>query len=387
MKKLLLKLYKILIKILCFLPMKNIIVFESNPDYACNTYPVFKYIKEHYHEYKCVWMVNKGSEKHPLADDVLYLYDKGLINLIKKFYYRLFAKAFISCNRFQQMIKYRDKQVSIFLTHGSKTKKTRGSYEMGTCVDYILVQSHFFDDIICYEYNAKPEQLCYLGFPRNDYFYSKNVNLNDRLNVNADAKYIVWLPTFRKIANGRTDAISCYNNLGIPLVYSNDDLKKLNDYLQEKNLYIIYKPHPAQDISVLKATSLSNIKIISDKFLGERDLQLAEVLAESSALLTDYSSVFFDYILLDKPIGTTTDDIDAWKESRGFAFDLDAMYDKSTERLPDLDSLIGFLDNTLSGADEKREGRREARDLTNTYFDGNSAKRVVDFLMEKINKK
>lgn len=384
MKKLFLKLYKMLIKILCFLPMKNIIVFESNPDYACNTYPVFKYIKEHCQEYKCVWMVNEGIEKHPLADEIVYINGKGFKNKIKKIYICLLAKAFVSCNRYQK--KYREDQISLFLTHGSKTKKTRGIYEMGDKVDYILVQSHFFDDIICYEYNAKPEQLLYLGFPRNDYFYQELGLDAEKLELPKDSQYVIWLPTFRKTIGG-TDKETAQTNIGIPLIYSVDALQKINDYLKEKNLYIIYKPHPAQNIALLKATSLSNIKIINDKFLSERGLQLAQVLAGSSALLTDYSSVFFDYILLDKPIGTTTDDIDAWKESRGFAFDLDAMYDKSTERLPDLDSLIGFLDKTLSGVDEKRDGRCEVRDLTNTYFDGDSSKRVVDFLMEKINKK
>ena len=41
----------------------------------------------------------------------------------------------------------------------------------------------------------------------------------------------------------------------------------------------------------------------------------------------------------------------------------------------------------LSGKDDKADGRREIRELTNTYYDGKSAKRVVDFLMEKIGEK
>ena len=385
MKKAIAKLSKVLYKAMCIFPLKKILVFESHPDYACNTYPVFIYVKNHYPKYKCVWQLKDGLEKHPMADDVFYIGDLSAIGKIKRIYYRAFAKAFVSCNNYIQ--KYRKDQISLFLTHGSKTKKTRGIYEMGDKVDYILVQSHFFDEIICYEYNAKPEQLVYLGFPRNDYFYLDNWETSRKLNLPDESEYIIWLPTFRKHKKHSKEYSSGYNNLGIPLLYTVEDLTRLNDYLQEKNLYIVYKPHPAQDVSVLKASSLSNIKIINDKFLGERDLQLSQVLAGSSALLTDYSSVFFDYILLDKPIGTTTDDIDAWKESRGFAFDLDAMYDKSTQRIPDYDTLIKFLDNVLSGNDDKVDGRREIRELTNTYYDGDSAKRVVDFLMEKIENK
>ncbi len=384
MRKLISSIYRAVIKVLMFLPLKKIVVFESNPDYACNTYPVFLQIKQAHPEYKCVWQVKKESGKHPLADDAIYTDDSSLMNAVKKFYYRLFAKAFVSCNKY--MKKYRKDQVSLFLTHGSKTKKTRGIYEMGDKVDYILVQSHFFDDIVCYEYNAKPEQLVYLGYPRNDYFYRAADNIAQRLGLPQGSRYVIWLPTFRKSLGGN-DGEATGNNLGVPLLYTVEALNALNDYLKEQNLFILYKPHPAQDISVLKASSLSNLLIINDQYLRDADLQLSEVLADSEALLTDYSSVFFDYILLDKPIGTTTDDIERWKESRGFAFDLDAMYDKSTQRIPDYNTLIAFLDNVLSGYDDKRQERQEIRELTNTYYDGDSAKRVVEFLLEKVGEK
>ena len=65
-------------------------------------------------------------------------------------------------------------QVSLFLCHGSKTKRTRGSYEVGEGIDYINVQSHFFDEIITYEYNCDKSRLVYLGYPRCDYLYLKS---------------------------------------------------------------------------------------------------------------------------------------------------------------------------------------------------------------------
>ncbi len=385
MKRLFYKFAKKLYSFLTFLPLKNILVFESQPDFACNTYPVFLYVKKHFPKFKCVWMVVGESKRHSLADVMIGRHDMSLVNRIKRAYYRFFAKAFISCNNYME--KEREDQISLFLTHGSKTKKTRGIYEMGDKVDYILVQSHFFDDIVCYEYNAKPEQLVYLGYPRNDYFYHVADNTAQRLGLPGGSRYVIWLPTFRDHMRFKKNYESCYNNLGIPLLYTVEALHDLNEYLKKNNLFILYKPHPAQDISVLKASSLSNLLIINDQYLRDADLQLSEALAGSEALLTDYSSVFFDYILLDKPIGTTTDDIERWKESRGFAFDLDAMYDKSTQRIPDYNTLIAFLDNVLSGRDDKRQGRQEIRELTNTYYDGDSAKRVVEFLMGEIKKK
>ena len=129
---------------------------------------------------------------------------------------------------------------------------------------------------------------------------------------------------------------------------------------------------------------MSNIRIISDQDLADRGLQLYEVLAGSSALITDYSSVYFDYLLLNRPIATTTDDMEAWKQMTGFAFDLDAFYDRSTTRCPDLDALLSFLAGLQTGKDDKAAGRKEIRELTNMWNDGNSARRVAEFIKEKI---
>lgn len=175
-----------------------------------------------------------------------------------------------------------------------------------------------------------------------------------------------------------------YDSIGMPLVYSQEQLSRLDGFLAQRNLYLLFKPHPAQDISGLKAADLSHIRILTDEKLAQMDLQLYQVLGASAGLITDYSSVFFDYLLTDKPIATTTDDIEDWKGMTGFAFDLDAFLDKATTRVPTLEALEAHLDALVSGKDDKAAGRKEIRELTNTYFDGNSAQRVADFIIEKL---
>lgn len=374
-------------KCLWAMPLRNIIVFESIPEFACNTYPVYLELRKMLPDYKMVWLLPEGALNRGGADGVFSFNGKGLWAEFLRRYYTHFAKAFVSCNRIYE--KKRPGQVSLFLCHGSKTKKTRGRYEIGENVDYVNVQSHFFDEIITYEYNCPADKLVYLGYPRCDWLFENPDAIAQkvrRLEHNG-SRYVVWLPTFRKHKNAkRADQMSLekYGSMGMPLVYSPEDLKKLNGFLAEQDLCILYKPHPAQDISSLKAAGLSHIRIISDRDLADRDLQLYEVLAGSSGLITDYSSVYFDYLLLDRPIATTTDDIEEWKQMTGFAFDLDAFYDRSTSRCPTLDALLDFLKKAIQGDDEKAEGRREIRELTNMWNDGNSAKRVAEFIREKI---
>lgn len=374
-------------KLLCSLPLRKIIVFESNPDFSCNSYPVYLELKKRCPDYKLVWMVNEGTKNTENADALFTYNGNGLRASLLRLYYFYFAKAFVSCNRMFE--KRRADQLSVFLCHGSKTKKTRGLYEVEQGVDYVNVQSHFFDDIITYEYNCPAEMLVYLGYPRCDWLFEDSSTVENkirRLKLPA-SRHVVWLPTFRKHRTVKRDDqmdLEKYGSMGMPLVYSPEDLKKLNEHLVREDLCILFKPHPAQDITSLKAADLSHIRIISDRDLADRGLQLYEVLAGSSALITDYSSVYFDYLLLDRPIATTTDDIDEWKQMTGFAFDLDAFYDRSTVRCPDLDALLAFLTGLQTARDEKAEGRREIRELTNMWNDGNSARRVAEFIKEKI---
>lgn len=378
----------VLCRLFTMLPKSKTIIFESNPDYGCNTYPVFLQMKKELPDYKMVWCTEPSSGMVDGVADTFRYESLRIGARTKSLYYLCTASAIITSNR--ELKKKRKDQMYLFLCHGSKTKKTRGVYGAGEGVDYVNVQSHFFDDIITYEYSCEKEKLVYLGYPRCDCFFDKEdpaPMVRQKLNMESDARYLVWLPTFRKHTyTGLARKMDCtkYEKIGMPLVYSLEDLQKLNSFLSEKNIYLVFKPHPRQDISSLKAAELSHVRIISDKYLARQDMQLYTVLAGSDGLITDYSSVFFDYLLLDKPIVTTVDDAQEWKQMTGFAFDLDAFLDKATTRAATLEELLAFLADMDTESAAKAEGRREIRELTNMWQDGNSTKRVVQFVREKI---
>lgn len=371
--------------VLWYFPLRDYIVFESNPAFSCNTYPVFQQLRKDFPDYKLIWSIDRNTRQIPSGvDDIIYEKPDSIYERFKTFYFLNRCRLLVSCNRVLE--KQNDRQISIFLCHGSKTKKTRGVYEVGGKVDFVNVQSHFFDDVILYEYNCRKDQLVYLGYPRCDFFYKKSDKNTAKLLFHCEtARFCIWLPTLRRQISGRDDVgESGYHCIGMPLIYSKKALFLFNRFLEESQVHILFKPHPTQDVKSLTKESLSNIHIITDRDLQDKGLQLYEVIAQSDALITDYSSVFFDYLLLDRPIATTTDDIENWKSRRGFAFDLEALYEKATVRIPDLETLEKFILQVLSGKDMKGAGRREVKSLTNRYCDGNSAKRVSDFLKEKL---
>lgn len=380
---------KILKRILCMIPIQNIIVFESNPDYSCNTYPVFLELRRRLPRYKMVWMTSEKTDKLEGVDDVYFYDKKSFYNRQKRIFYTILAKAFISCNRYKKMGSARKGQVSLFLTHGSVTKNMkRGdfNYNPGVIVDYINNQSHYFDDIICYQYEAQRDQIVYLGYPRCDWFYRENKISDYLAKIGVNGDYLIWLPTFRKNKSETRNVHSeKYESLGIPLIYTVERLLECNNFLLQRNLHIIFKPHPIQDISSLTKMSLSNIHIISDGVLNEIGLQLYQVIAESKAMISDYSSVFFDYLLLDRPMATTIDDVKQWKEGEGFAYDLESLYDVSTEKIATLDELYSFIQNVvIDKKDTKRDARQQICKKTVMFSDGNSTNRVADFIMSEI---
>ena len=106
------------------------------------------------------------------------------------------------------------------------------------------------------------------------------------------------------------------------------------------------------------------------------DGPLYPLVGRADALLTDYSSVYIDYLLLDRPIGFVTDDWDAYRNSRGFVFD-DPRAVMPGPFLTDYAELTTFLSDVASGNDPFQDRRRTLADRFHTYADGQSCERVL----------
>jgi CDP-glycerol glycerophosphotransferase (TagB/SpsB family) len=192
------------------------------------------------------------------------------------------------------------------------------------------------------------------------------------------------MPTFRQHKDKHRVDSTAYFPLGIPVVNDPEQIRELNQYLKEREVLLVLKPHPAQDLSVLNVQSLSNFVLLYDKDLRRNDIQLYEFIGNSDALITDYSSIYFDYLLTDKPIGLTISDVEEYGGTLGFAVD-DIFEVLKGEYINDFSELLGFIDNVSKGIDETKEDRDIVKDLLNYYQDNKSAKRVYDFIKEKAN--
>ena len=190
-------------------------------------------------------------------------------------------------------------------------------------------------------------------------------------------KVILWLPTFRNSkALNRND--STFNfPLGIPIIYSKEDLNLINDYLNKLNVCLLLKLHPAQDTSVFKLDSLTNIIIINDKYLIDRNIELCELYKVTDAMITDYSSVYVDYLLLNKPLGFTQDDFEQYK--KGFSMPNINDY-MPGHKIMNVDDLKKFISDISSNIDNYKEERERVNKIFNKFNDSKSSERLAKYL-------
>ena len=218
-----------------------------------------------------------------------------------------------------------------------------------------------------------PARVLIIGAPRNDRMLTADQSAVRQLVVgDRDGRVLLWLPTFRQNTYRRDGII----DLG-PLGYSAEDLQQLDDWLRARDLVLFAKPHPSASHADTSATT--NFLFIDDAWLTDRQLTLSQLLAATDTLITDVSSVWHDYLLLDRPIILAFPDLDEYAATRGFVLEpFEEWVPGPTVRsMPDL---ISALEDAVSGGDPYAGRRAEFLRRSHLYGDALSTRRLLDFL-------
>jgi uncharacterized membrane protein YciS (DUF1049 family) len=296
--------------------------------------------------------------------------------LLRLFWLRARAVAIVDCNG--QLQKLRPETVHLYLTHGSPLKSVHDYYFCDPTTDWALSQAPFFDAVNSYEFHIPPEKLVTLGFPRNDDLFTHKCDLKDIFGAEFD-RFVVWYPTYRQHKNN----LVATTDISVPVIHDPAAAAAVNEAARATNTLVIVKPHPAQDLSHIRALELSHLRFIDDGLFAAHGITSYEFLACTDALITDYSSVLFDYLLTGKPVGLTFEDIDAYAKQPGFAIDPQPLRE-SAAPLDTPDDFRTFFEQLAAGDDPLRAKRLQLTKLTNQYTDGHSAERVAAFLAERL---
>ena len=387
--------FDFILKCFSLLPSKDRIIFESHPEMACNTYPVYKYLLEKglNEKYEFVWLSENASQHKdaPSANTSFINYTKSAKSFsekLKTMYYLSTAKALVYSN--QLLGTYGKDRISLWLQHGMPLKASNGTYCIKNKCTNALCMSEFFADNFSSDARVEKDKMIFMGFPRNDLLLTENDSLA-KFSFDKYDKVIFWLPTFRqRTAGAKSKKVGDFEmevkGTGIPAIDTAEEMQKVNFFLKANNCLLILKPHPVQDLSAMKDINLSNFFIISDNDLKEKGVQLYELLGKCDAMITDYSSVYYDYLLTDKPMGLTIGDIDEYIAKRGFVYKkpLDIL---KGEYIYNTDGLVDFLTNVVNGNDIKKEERTQIKNMIHTIQDATSAQTVGEYIIDKLNNK
>lgn len=355
-----------------FIPIRNIILFESAPDYSDNTRAVFDEMVRRglNKKYKFVWLVKTSCQFN----------GKNIISVsqsekFKRVYYYNVAKLIICCNSI--LYPHRKGQKTFYLGHGAPIKSVKDYYFFRANIDYCLSTSKVMEYHFSNEYHFDINKIVSLGYPRNDALTNVKVDIKKMLNTNCD-KVAVWYPTFRQHKCGsRTGSTNA-----LPIIHDEEKAIKLNDCAVKNNVLIVLKPHFAQDLSYIKQLNLSNIRFINDDFFKENEISSYEFVGNTDALITDYSSIYYDYTLCDKPIAVIWEDIEEYKKKPGLVEGYEELL-KGAEKVYSIEDFTAFIERLAKGIDLLNAERNEIKKLTNYACDGKNSERVVDFILEK----
>ncbi|MFP7492366.1 CDP-glycerol glycerophosphotransferase family protein [Terribacillus saccharophilus] len=252
-------------------------------------------------------------------------------------------------------------------------------------INYICSYSDFFSDLMLRCFKLNPDHIQLTGAPRNDLLLQRPDThfLREEFDIDpSESRMIFFMPTYRQVAhNDRADTNLNRDNLFGMESFDND---QFYDFLERENLELIVKLHPAEEKLFLNHFEMqTRVHLLTDEMLTRYGMDLYEIMPLADMLITDYSSIYFDYLLLDKPIIFTPVDLHSYQQNRGFILDSYTNWTPGPKVVSQdalQDALASFLENPSWYEAE----RKQIRDRVHHFQDDKSSERVWQFIQEKI---
>ena len=315
----------------CFRPA--IWIITERPDQARdNGYCFFKYLKEYHPEQPAYYIIDRKSKDYkkiaPFGNIIQF-------DSWKHYFYYCMSQVHISahvggCNPSNNPFVRRAKKIigfqDVFLPHGVSYGISEFCLAKYAKIDLFICSGKPEYDNVLANYGYTKEQVAYTGFPRLDSWH--NIKINPR--------QILLMPTWRLyLAQNpdtvfeKTDYYKAYQNLIVN--------HELNEFLLNNELKLIfYLHHNMQKYADSFHTSCPNIEVV----YNDEKYDIQELLKESALLITDYSSVHFDFAYMGKPVLYYQFDRDAFWKKQYKQTSFDAEKDGFGPVAKDLEQLI-----------------------------------------------
>ena len=358
----------------------KLVLFESymGRNYTCSPRAIYEYMKSDskYNDYKFVWVFN-DIDKYEIDDIKVKKNSKQYYKYLSK------SKYWIVNSLIDPGIKKKKNQIYIQTWHGTPLKKLRCDIEVeGLTLNSIdEIKSRNDKDAVKFDYFISPSRyatkrfisafnlkelnkeniIIEKGYPRNDYLFKYNTNdidkIKENLNIPKGKKVILYAPTFRDNQNKVGIGYTYQLELNLDML-----LADLKDYV------VLFRSH----YFITNSLNLEKYKNFIYDVSNYNEIN--ELYIISDMLITDYSSVFFDYANLNKPIIFYMYDLDLYKNKlRDFYLDLDMLPGKIVQNQKDL---VREIKNV------KKIKNENFKKKFNYLDDKNSSKRVVEAIFK-----
>ena len=270
------------------------------------------------------------------------------------------------------------RQRTILLWHGEVVKPV-GLLDDGRALtaDIAPVCSAVAQAFRVAEFGLHPRQVPVVGSPRNDRLLSsERSEVRRRLGWPLDEAIWMWLPTYRRAVRGgrRADGSEAWQ--GLP--YSRDALVALEHGLVDLGVTLVLKPHPLAE-QRLPRQEHRRLSLLSQSSLEQLGVSLYEVLAAADGLVTDASSVWIDFLLLDKPMIFAFPDLEKYRADRGL--NLEPYEDWAPGPVvAEVNEVIDNMKRVMRGEDIYAERRRRALRRFHRFSNDGSTARLLDLL-------
>jgi len=303
---------------------KNWVFCESffGKSYSDSPKYIYEYLQKNYPDkYRFIWVIDKKHTKIP------YRHTKVKRYSFRYSYYLARSKYYIFNGRQPEWVKKRKGNVFLQTWHGTPLKKLvfdledinsatprykNQTYNQSRAWDYLIAANKYSSDIFrrCFMYK---KAMLETGYPRNDIMHYDNkeeiaAKVKEKLGVPKEKKTILYAPTWRD------DEFYTKGRYKFSLKL---DLHQLKEKLGNEYVILLRTHYFIADS--LDVTGLEGFAYNLSKYDDISELYLI-----SDILITDYSSVFFDYANLKRPMLFFTYDLEKYRDVlRGFYIDIE----------------------------------------------------------------
>lgn len=343
--------------------------------YGDNSKYLFEYVTNNYPEIKAIWLTKDKSTLEIIQKKGYKVYKT---HSFKGYYYSIKASVSFVSTSFNDINHYVFTGIYINLWHGIPLKKIVYDDKLTNSIDYNSLQKKF--SRMLFPFIHSPEDFNYIiasskdetknlatafkknikdilitGLPRNDVFDQNKRSM----------KKVIYMPTHRN--EGELDIATMFL----------DDLDTINKNFISLNLELYIKLH-YYHMKNIDLQNYSNIFIIKDEDI-EQDIY--SVINDFDLLITDYSSIYFDFLLTDRPIIFTPFDYEEYlSKDRELYYN----YDEVTPgpKCKNWNEVLEWIENFKKDSTLYAKERKIVKDRFHKYQDGKSCERVYNEILK-----